>query len=157
MWMAYSEHADWREREYSSSCCLCKHLIWAFLNQIKTLMGVCCACKQTHCPLSLFVSFTFSLMCQGWIRTIKNVVYGALYSASNKLIWTQPLNKRNTVAWPSATDATPSLAQAEYSSLIVWWVVAGWQWKKSALFSWLCGARMGFLWLAPINHSARGS
>lgn len=156
--MAYSEYADWHVNGNIPLAAACVNTLFGlFSMRLSTLMGAGCACKQTHCTLSLFVPFTFSLMCQGWIRTIENVVYGGLYSASNKLIWTQPLNKRNTVAWPSATDATPSLAQAEYSPLIVWWVVAGWQWKKSALFSWLCGARMGFLWLAPINHSARGS
>lgn len=57
---------------------------------------------------------------------------------SHKLILTQPLNKRNTVALPSTADATPSLAHTEYSPLIVGWVVAGWKEKKgSAVFSWL--------------------
>lgn len=43
---------------------------------------------------------------------------------------TQPLNKRNSVALPSTVDATPSLAHAEYSPLILAWVVAVWEGKK---------------------------
>lgn len=92
--------------------------------------------------LNLFFLFSFPFMCRDRIWTCKNLIYWAQYSASYKLILTQPLNKRNTVALPSTADATPSLAHAEYSPLIVWWVVAGWQ-KKSGLFSWLRWGRQG--------------
>lgn len=68
---------------------------------------------------SLLKSFfpLFAFMCEESNPTdLKHTVQ---HSASYKLILTQALNKRNTVALPSRADATPSLAHAEYSSLIV--------------------------------------